>query len=329
MEIVGREIEFGVATEATRGSAETTADKWMRKVTANVVERAVHAVDDTTRGRLEDGEGRRVVQKYIEGSVEGILHVDLFGWLLSNIYGVVVTSTVTGSVKSHLFSLGQNIQHPSLTLFAKDGAVQQHVFNNAMINTLEVSAAIDDYVRFAASFFAATAASNSASPSYDTEYDFIAKDIVIKMADTEAGLAGATALKAKDVSLKWDQGLIRDHVVGSYTPDDIYNAKMLIEGSFTLNFADETYKDLYLADTAKYMSITITGDADIGSGNHPTIGPIVLNKVQIMDWNRSGNANELVTEPINFRAFYNRTDAEQSTTTLKNLTSSYVNVPSA
>ena len=61
MEIVGREIEFGVATEASRGSAESAADKWMRKVTANVVERATHALDDTTRGRLEDGEGRRVV----------------------------------------------------------------------------------------------------------------------------------------------------------------------------------------------------------------------------------------------------------------------------
>ena len=79
MEIVGRQIEFGVATEASRGSAETTADKWMRKVTANVVERATHALDDSTRGRLEDGEGRRKVQSHIEGDVEGILHADVIG----------------------------------------------------------------------------------------------------------------------------------------------------------------------------------------------------------------------------------------------------------
>ena len=154
MELIGREIEFGVATEASRGSAETTADKWMRKVTANVIEKAVHAIDETTRGRFEDGEGRRVVQKHVEGEVEGILHADVLGWLLSNIYGVVVTTTVTGSVKSHAFSLGQNIQHPSLTLFAKDGSVQQQTFSNAMINTLEITAALDDYVRFNASFIA-------------------------------------------------------------------------------------------------------------------------------------------------------------------------------
>jgi len=328
MEIVGREIEFGVATEATRGSAETTADKWMRKVTANVVERATHALDDSTRGRLEDGEGRRKVQSYIEGDVEGILHADVIGWLLANIYGVVVTSTVTGSVKSHLFTLRQNIQHASLTLFAKDGSVQQSTFSNAMINTLEISAAIDEYVRFNASFLASVGASNSATPSYDTEYDFVARDITVKIADTEAGLAGATATKVKDLSVKWDQGLIRDHVVGAYTPDDIYSARLMIDGNFTLNFADETFKDLYLGNSAKYMSITIAGEADLGSGNNPTV-TIVLNKVQFMDWNRAGGANELVTEPITFRAFYNPTDSEQSTVTVKNLTASYANVPSA
>jgi hypothetical protein len=327
MEIVGREIEFGVATEATRGSAETAADKWARKVTANVVERATHALDETTRGRLEDGEGRRVVQTFVEGEVEGPVHADVLGWLLSNIYGLVVSTQVSGSIYSHAFALRQDIQHQSLTLFAKDGAVQQRSFSNAMINTLEITAAIEDYVKFNAAFLASVAAANSDTPSYDTEYDFIARDITVKIADSEAGLAGATATKVKDISLKWDQGLLRDHVVGSYTPDDIYNARLMIDGSFVLNFADTTFKALYLGNGAKYMSITIEGEADLGSGNKPTI-TVVLNKVQFMDWNRSGNANDLVTEPIVFRAFYNAADSEQSTVTLKNLTSSYTNVPS-
>lgn len=328
MEIVGREIELGIATEASRGVAETTADKWMRKVTANVVERATHAQDDTTRGRLEDGEGRRKVQSHIEGEVEGILHADLLGYFLSNIYGVVVTSTVSGSVKSHAFSLGQNIQHPSLTLFAKDGAVQQSTFANAMINTLEINATQDDFVRFTANFIASVGAGNADSPSYDTEYDFVARDITVKVADTEAGLSGASAQKIKDLSVTFDQGLIRDHVVGAYTPDDIYNAKLMISGQFTKNFDDETFKDLYLGNSAKYMSITIQGEADIGAGNNPTI-TIVLNKVQIMDWNRAGAPNELVTETVQFQAFFNPTDGEASTVTVKNLTASYANVPSS
>lgn len=328
MEIIGRQVEFGVAIESVRGTAKTTADKWLRKTTANVVERALHVVDDSTRGKLEDVEGRRVVQKYIEGEVSGILHADLLGYFLANIYGVVVTSTVSGSVKSHIFNLGQNIQHPSLTLFAKDGSVQQQVFDNSMINTLEISATIEDYVRYTANFTSTKATANTATPSYGTDYDFISRDIVIKTADTEAGLTGATALKVKDVKITFDQGIIRDHIVGSYFADDIYNSKMMIEGEFTLNLSDTTFKALYLADTAKYMSITITGTADIGTGNYPTI-TVLLNKVMFMDWNRSGGADELITEPISFRAFYNATDSKQSQVTLKNLTASYANVPSA
>lgn len=327
MEIVGRQVEFGIATEAVRGTPETAADKWSRKVTANVVERALHALDDTTRGLLEDGEGRRVAQLFVEGELEGILQADVLGWFLSNIYGKVVSTNVTGSIYSHVFTLKQSIQHQSLTLFTKDGSVQQLAFTNAMINTLELNVALEDYVRFTASFIAGAATDDDDTPSYDTEYDFIARDVTVKIADSEAGLSGASATKVKELSIVWDQGLLRDHVVGSRTPDDIYNSKLMISGSFTLNFADQTFKDLYLGDAAKYMSITIEGEANLGSNNKPTV-TILLYKVQFMDWNREGGANDLVTSPINFQAFYNPSDSKQSQVTLKNLTSAYDNVPS-
>lgn len=328
MEIVGRQIELGVATEAVRGTPETAADKWVRSVSATIVERATHALDDTTRGVLEDGESRRTVQTHVEGELSGILHADVLGWFLANIYGKVITSTITGAVRSHVFTLRQNIQHQSLTLFAKDGAVQQLAFDNAMINTLEISATVEDYVRFSATFLASAAVNDDDTPSYDTEYDFVARDITVKIADTEAGLAGATATPVKEIAVNFDQGLIRDHVVGAYTPDDIYNARLMIEGSFSKNFVDETFKDLYLGNSAKYMSITIAGEADIGSGNFPTI-TILLYKVLFMDWNRQGGANELVSETVQFRAFYNPSDSKQSQITLKNLTDAYDNVPSA
>lgn len=327
-EIIGREVQVGVAVEAVRGTAEATADKWVRKATANVVERATHAVDETTMGRYEDGMGRRLVQLFIEGDISGIMHVDALGWFLGNIYGICNSAVVAGSVYSHVFTLKQNAQHVSLTLFAKDGSVQQSTFSNCMINTLQISASIDDYVRYTASFIGAVAATNADTPSYDTEYDFVARDIVVKVAATEGGLAGATPLKAKNFDITWDQGLIRDHVIGSYTPDDVYNARLMIEGSFTLNFADEVFKDYYLGNSALYMSITITGEANIGGGNFPTV-TIVLNKVQFMDWNREGDASALVTSPINFRAFLNTTDQEQSTVTLQNLTTAYTNVPTS
>lgn len=327
-EIIGRDIEIGFSTEAVRGTAESTVDKWQKNVSANVVERAEHAVDDATRGQLEDSDGRRVTQKWVEGDMEGIVHADALGYLMASLYGKVATTTVSGSVKSHLFELKQIIQHQSLTVFGLDGDAQKVKYAGCAVGSLELNATIDDYVRFTANFIGQTATDHTETSAYDTEYDFIGKDITVKMADTEAGLPAAAAIKLKSLDITWDQGAIRDHVFGSYSPDDIYNAKMSIEGSFSLNFIDETEKDLYLGDDAKYMEITIQGAADIGSGNNPTI-TILLNKAMIMDWNRSGGNDEMVVAEVSFKAFYNETDAEQSQVTLQNLTSSYVNVPSS
>lgn len=327
MEIIGRELEVGFSTEATRGSAESTVDKWQKNVTANIVERAEFTEDDATHGVLEDMDGRRLVQKYIEGDMGGIVHVDALGYILSSIYGKVSSAVVSGSVYDHEFTLGQNIDHQSLTIFAKDGRVQQKALAGCMVGTLEINGAVDDYVRFTAGIIGQVATDDTSTPAYDTEYDFIGKDIVIKIADTEIGLATATAIKAKEITVTHDQGLIRDYVFGGYTPDDVYNAKQSIEGSFTLNFTGEDYKDLYLSDDAKYMSITITGEADLGGTTYPTI-TYVFNKVLITDWNRSGGNDDLVIQPISFKAFYNTADGEASKVTLRNLTSAYANTPS-
>jgi len=70
------------------------------------------------------------------------------------------------------------------------------------------------------------------------------------------------------------------------------------------------------------MQIEIEGEADIGGGNKPKL-TILLNKVEITSWSRGSSADDLVTEDIEFKAFYNTTDEQASKMTLVNLTSSY------
>jgi hypothetical protein len=328
MEIIGRQIELGVGAESSRGVPLASPAKWFRKAEATIVEKAVHAVDETSFGGFEDGEGRRVVQSYIEGEVSGPLHADAIGWFFGNIYGICVTTTVTGDVRDHVFNLKQNANHASLTFFAKDGAVQNLAFAGCMVDTLQLSVTTEDYIRFTAKITGNTATTDTETTTETAEYDFVSRDVTIKMAATLGGLPAADAVPAKTVDITWDQGLIRDHVVGQYNPDDIYNSRLMIEGNFTLNFADTTLKTLYQNDQARYMEIKIQGAADIGTGNNPTI-TILLHKVQIMEWDRQGGGSDLVTQPIRFRAFRSRTDAKQSQVTLRNLTAAYTNIPTS
>ena len=76
--IIGRQIELGVAKETSRGTAKTTADKWLRKVSANIFPKSNIVIDDTQRAVFEDSEGSRVVQTWYEGDFEGIAHADGF-----------------------------------------------------------------------------------------------------------------------------------------------------------------------------------------------------------------------------------------------------------
>lgn len=327
-EFIGREIEVGVAIEATRGTAESSPAKSICKMTASIQPKSEKADNDCTNGSFAKRKGRRVTTKFVEGELEMITQIDVMGYMYASLYGIVQSSVVAGSVYDHEFTLDNSILHPSLTVFAKEGSVNQAKYAGCVVSDMELTATPDDYVKMTATFRGSEEASDSSSFSYDTEYDFIGRDVEVKIADTEAGLSGATALTLKEVTITHAQGDVPDPVLGSYYPDN-YNKGHEITGSFTLNYTDETFKDLNLGDSSKYMQISITGEANIGGGNNPTL-TYVFNNVQITDWDApDGGADELVTQEVSFQAYDNTIDNEQSKVTLRNLTSSYANVPSS
>lgn len=309
-EFIGKQIEVGLTKEGTRNTAEALCSRWLKKVKADIMVKEEKVSDNSTRGRLEGGEGARIVKTWYEGSLEGIVHADAIGFLLFNIYGASTDSGSTGNY-SHALTLAQSIAHATFTIFSHDGAVNKQKLNGGMVNKLEISASVDDYVRFKADVTAIGSASSALTPTYSAESDFIGKDITIKIADTEAGLTGATAIKVKNATINIDTGLIRDHVFGSLTPDNLYNSNLDFTLSITVNHADTTFLDLYKAETYKYVLIDIKG-----TGN-PEL-KFTLHKAQVIEWSKNGDADALVTEEVTFKAFYNATDSAQTKCVLVN-----------
>jgi hypothetical protein len=322
-EFIGREINFALAVEGVRGTAEAEAQRTVRKVTCNLIPRTERVIDDTTFGRLEDAERIRSVRQWSEGDVEGILHADVFGYYLLNLYGSVDSEAVSGGAYSHEFTLEQSIQHPTLTFFVKDADVRQEKIAGGVVSNFELTIGTDNYLRYTASFLGKQGVADvSELPALATEYDFVSRDVTVKIAETEEGLVSADALKLKTLNITWNPNAEADFVFGSYSPDDIYNKQFAIEGEFTKNFVDETWENLYKGAGFRYMEITIEGEADMGDGNRPTI-TILLYKIQVSDWNRESAGDDLVTETVSFKAFLNTDDSAQSKVTLQNLTESY------
>lgn len=318
---VGRQLEVGVAVEGVRGTGEAAPTKWIKHVTADIIPRTEKAVDDNVRGVLEDSEGARVVREWFEGELSGILHADMLGYLLLSIYGSVSSQSGSGAY-THTFSVLQDVQHPTLTFFRKDGDVESQAYAGGVISALEISASTDDYLRFSATVMASGEAAHTEEATYDTEYDFIGKDVTVKVATTEGGLSSAQPIKAKTLTIRFDPGVIADYVLGSNNPDDHYNGKMAIEVEFSKNYDSTDFEDLFKSGAYRYMQIAAEGDASIGS-THPGF-VLTLNKAQVQDWERSGSQDELVEETVTLKAFFNATDGEQSTFALTNLTAAYV-----
>lgn len=322
-EFIGRQIDFGIAVEQNRGVAEASAQRNVRKVTCNLIPQVERVIDDTTFGRIEDAERVRTVRKWSEGDVEGIVHADVFGWFLYNLYGDVTSINVSGAVYEHEFLLAQNILHPSLTLFVKDGEVRQAKIAGGMVSNLEMTVATDDYIRFNASFIGKEATDDASTlPALATEYDFVSRDVNVKFASSEAGLAAAQPKKLKSLSLTWNPNTEADFVFGNYSPDEIYNKQFSIEGEFERNYVDDFFKDLFEGPDFQYVEITIEGEANIGGGNKPKM-VILLNKVQVTTWERSSDGDDLSVETVGFKAFFNAADEQQSKINLTNLTDAY------
>lgn len=328
MEYIGKQVQLGVGVEETRGTPQTVADKWIKKVELTLLPKNEKMIDPSVYGGiLADSSNRRVVRKWYDGNINGIVHADTIGYFIYNIMGTVTSTQLSGIAYKHEFEFDNNIQHPSLSFIVKDG-VEQNVLDTAMIKTLEINAVQNDLVKFVASIVASDATANTDTPADVAEYDFTGKDITVKIADTEVGLATAEALELKTLGITFDQAIISDFILGSYNPADNYNSAMSIEGTFTKNHTDTVFSALNGTDTSKYMSIVIEGATAIASTYKPKI-EIILNKVMITDWDKGDSNDALSEETVTFKAFYNITDEEQVKINLQNKTTAYEVVVSA
>ena len=271
-EIIGKQIEVGVALEATRGTLGASAQKWLKYLTTTFREKIAKAEDKSQHNSFADADGHRVVKTWVEGEVAGNVHADGIGYFLASLIGAPTTTTVSANVKDHDFILDADAIHPSLSLFLKDGGIKQEGYNGCQVSSLEISGSVDDYVKYSANIIGKSGVADTKVPAYpNAEYDFIGKEATIKMADTLAGLSSATPVLAKNFKFKFDDGVKADHVLGSLVPNEMIATKMTVEGSISKNFVDNSYQEMFKNGTAKYIQISIVGDALLDATNHPQI----------------------------------------------------------
>ena len=320
---IGRQIDIGIGKETTRGTAVAPAF-WTPKIDATVEDKIELATDETSVGIIEDSIGAEVAKRWAEGEIVGNVRDRSFGLILLSALGRVTSlarTPLTPVAFDHTFEVAQSATHQSLTIGMRN-PVQQLRFALAVIDSLEIRFELAKFVEFTASFLSRIGTVASDVVSYITENQFLAHQIDIRTAPNLAGLGTATPIKVKNVTLEIAKNPEASDVLGNIEPDNYFNKQMEITGSFDLLYEDVTYKQLFLDGQSIAMRIDVTNPQVIETGVNPRMR-IDLAKVKFPEWTREGGLNDIVSQTVNFKAYYSLADAQSIRVILTNTQVNY------
>lgn len=323
---IGRLVDIGIGKESVRGTA-VDPDFFLPQVSLTLDEQIQQVVDESSIGVIEDAIDANVTEKFVEGTLEGIIRAESFGLLLLNALGVDTPTADTPEVgvHTHAFTVGQTAQHPSLTLGVKEPNSSKR-YALGMITSLDLEVALNEYSKFTAGFRALVGVDGALTPSYveaDERKIFLPQHGTFKTATDLAGLSGASAIEIKGFSISINKNVEADQVVGSLSAADILNKQFMIEGTVELMYESQVFIDDLLADTAKAMRLTLENtDITIGGSTSPKL-EIDLARVKFSEVTKPFTNNDLVVQTVSFKAFYDLTDASMINVALINETTSY------
>lgn len=302
-EYTGRKVSFGIAKEATRGTAETAVDYWLPHLAVNITPRRTKVMNESAVGSLAEFNDSDTFESYSEGTFEGKVEANSFPLLLLNAMGSLSSAEnadASGNVYDHTITLSTSNSPQSLTLFKKDG-VGTFAYPLSMITTLDVTAELGDFIKYSGSVTAGDETTSSVTPAYSAAIEFKPKHMSVKFATNTAGLGAASALTTvQSMRLTIDKTVERDNQFGQETPYDISVRAVQVNGELVLRHSADTYKDIFKADTKQAMQVSITNtDQTIGTAENPSF-VFTLPKVTLEDWTVSDSLSDKIDQTIGF-----------------------------
>jgi len=323
LKYIGRVCNVGISKESSRG-AGSVPTFWIPKSTVTIDPKVTKAVSKLNYNSI-GGDGNQALNamKWSEGDIETDLQDNSFGLFLLSLLGTVSSAGPTDSLYTHTFTLQNDAQHDSLAITIQDPNEQKQ-YRLSMLQSLTITAVPDDVVKITASFMGRSGADTTHSVTYVAHNKFLGRQVIAKFATDTAGLAAASALDIKSLTMTFEKNLKVDSVLGTVDPIDFLNQAFSIRGEIELDLTAGTYRDLQINGSYRAFRIDMTNsDATIGVSAHPQF-TLDLSRVHFEAWESSRPNDEIVTEKFSFNALYDITNANViNSCVLKNATASY------
>lgn len=320
-------VQVGIARETSRGTAVGTPTFMIAWAELDADEKDVRVIDEQSRGVIEGSVGESIVKQYMEGTIKAPIGTKHFPLLLLSIVGTATVSGPTDSAYTHTITVLQNAQHPTLTIQVDDPNIggQDYTHANTVVSQLEIAYERESFLSYTASIRGKKGVAATVTGTAVSEDRFLPQHLTFKIATTQANLTGtATTVALKSATLRINQNIQDDDVLGNVAPQDFLTKQFTIEGEVEAIFQNETdFKTNSLTGTARAVRFDLVNtSAIIGAATNPSLR-IDLHSVVFQPITRPLRLNELVMQRVAFRAHYNTTDSKMVTITAVNNVTAY------
>lgn len=319
--IIGRLTSIGIGREPSgaRGTP-VAAGYWIPVRELDFNDRQEMADNESGYGNINAVQDSAVVKQSGEGSFAGKVFDLSEGVILRSVLGSGATSTqrAASGVYDHVFEMANNNQHLSMTVAVKDENSDLR-FANAVVNSYELEAVLDDYVARTVEIVSKKGASASDTVAYTNENEFLPKHITAKMATVGGDLDAASATKIRQVNISIAKNAEGLQVLGNNGLDDVVNKQFEVTGSIEAYYDDSVMQGYWMNNTRRALRIDIVNtDVTIGSTHNPALR-FEMPEIIFTNWERGFDNNDIQTQTIEFRAVLNLTAGKSITARLTNL----------
>ncbi len=326
---IGRLVQVGIARETSRGTAVAAPTFMIAYAELDIDEKQTRVTDEQSRGVIEASVGESITKEWVEATVKAPIGDAHFPLVLYAICGTLssVTGTATGTPYSHTITVLQNAQHPTLTIQLDDPlAAQDYTHALSVVSQLEIAYERDTFLSYTASIRGKKGVAASVTPATVSENRYLPQHLTFKYANTQANLTGtATTVSIRSASVRINQNIQDDDVLGNIAPNDFLSKQFVIEGELEAIFQNESdFKTNSLTGTVRAARFDLVNTAAvIGTGTTNPSLRIDLHSVTFQPITKPIRLNDIVMQKVAFKAHYNTTDSKMVTITAVNATASY------
>lgn len=307
---------IGIAKETTPGTA-VDPTVWIPAETIEVTP-VIKTVEDTSGyGIIDKVADVRTVENTSETTVGGSVRANSIGHLILAALGTSAAPTLveTGVYKHEFTRLNSNC--PITHTITEDTPVWAKQAPYSVIDSIDFEAKIGDYVKFSVKYKGGQiVVVTDKNPVYTQEWVFMAAGLSVKMADTVAGIATGTVIKAQSIKFTISKNLETFMALGSTNIDSIHNTTFDVKGDMELKYDSDTMMQMVVDGTKKALQIVAQGDL-IGATKKAELGAI-MPRIALADWGKSNDADKIVTQKVGFTGTFSVADAKTISMWLQN-----------